>query len=411
MNLAWLFAQRYFVARKSTNAINIIAAVSVIGMMVGTMALLLVLSVFNGFEDLVTSLYNSFNPDLKVEARIGKTFEVDSSTIYKLEQLPGVKAVSEVLEENALLRYNDKDMVGRLKGVDDKFIDVSGIDSTIVGGKYMLTDADSLNYAVVGLGIQAMLGVNIDNQFSRLEIYMPRRQGKVSTTSPENAFKQQVIYPIGVYAIQQDFDAKYTIVPLQFMRNLLDYDTPQVSALEIALLPNANMATVQTAVEQLLGKDFKVSDRYQQDEFLYKVMRTEKWAVYLILTFILIIAAFNIVGSLSMLVIEKKHDLGILRAMGANSQFIRRVFMLEGILLGGVGGFMGMLLAFVICLAQQHFKLLRLAGDTFLIDAYPVSMRWFDFLMVGITVIIIALLAAYFPAQRATQQGELLQVE
>jgi lipoprotein-releasing system permease protein len=411
MNLAWLFAQRYFVARKSTNAINIIAAVSVIGMMVGTMALLLVLSVFNGFEDLVTSLYNSFNPDLKVEARIGKTFEVDSSTIYKLEHLPGIKAVSEVLEENALLRYNDKDMVGRLKGVDDKFIDVSGIDSTIVGGKYMLTDADSLNYAVVGLGIQAMLGVNIDNQFSRLEIYMPRRQGKVSTTSPENAFKQQVIYPIGVYAIQQDFDAKYTIVPLQFMRNLLDYDTPQVSALEIALLPNANMVTVQTAVEQLLGKDFKVADRYQQDEFLYKVMRTEKWAVYLILTFILIIAAFNIVGSLSMLVIEKKHDLGILRAMGANSQFIRRVFMLEGILLGGVGGFMGMLLAFVICLAQQHFKLLRLAGDTFLIDAYPVSMRWFDFLMVGITVIIIALLAAYFPAQRATQQGELLQVE
>ena len=411
MNLAWLFAQRYFVARKSTNAINIIAAVSVIGMMVGTMALLLVLSVFNGFEDLVTSLYNSFNPDLKVEARIGKTFEVDSSTIYKLEHLPGIKAVSEVLEENALLRYNDKDMVGRLKGVDDKFIDVSGIDSTIVGGKYMLTDADSLNYAVVGLGIQAMLGVNIDNQFSRLEIYMPRRQGKVSTTSPENAFKQQVIYPIGVYAIQQDFDAKYTIVPLQFMRNLLDYDTPQVSALEIALLPNANMVTVQTAVEQLLGKDFKVADRYQQDEFLYKVMRTEKWAVYLILTFILIIAAFNIVGSLSMLVIEKKHDLGILRAMGANSQFIRRVFMLEGILLGGVGGAMGMLLAFVICLAQQHFKLLRLAGDTFLIDAYPVSMRWFDFLMVGITVIIIALLAAYFPAQRATQQGELLQVE
>jgi lipoprotein-releasing system permease protein len=411
MNLAWLFAQRYFVARKSTNAINIIAAVSVIGMMVGTMALLLVLSVFNGFEDLVTSLYNSFNPDLKVETRIGKTFEVDSSTIYKLEQLQGVKAVSEVLEENALIRYNDKDMVGRLKGVDDKFIDVSGIDSTIVGGKYMLTDADSLNYAVVGLGIQAMLGVNIANQFSRLEIYMPRRQGKVSTTSPENAFKQQVIYPIGVYAIQQDFDAKYTIVPLQFMRNLLDYDTPQVSALEIALLPNANMATVQTAVEQLLGKDFKVADRYQQDEFLYKVMRTEKWAVYLILTFILIIAAFNIVGSLSMLVIEKKHDLGILRAMGANSQFIRRVFMLEGILLGGVGGAMGMLLAFVICLAQQHFKLLRLAGDTFLIDAYPVSMRWFDFLMVGITVIVIALLAAYFPAQRATQQGELLQVE
>lgn len=411
MNLAWLFAQRYFVARKSTNAINIIAAVSVIGMMVGTMALLLVLSVFNGFEDLVTSLYNSFNPDLKVEARIGKTFEVDSSTIYKLEHLPGVKAVSEVLEENALIRYNDKDMVGRLKGVDDKFIDVSGIDSTIVGGKYMLTDADSLNYAVVGLGIQAMLGVNIANQFSNLQIYMPRREGKVSTTSPENAFKQQIIYPIGVYAIQQDFDAKYTIVPLQFMRNLLDYDTPQVSALEIALLPNANMATVQTAVEQLLGKDFKVSDRYQQDEFLYKVMRTEKWAVYLILTFILIIAAFNIVGSLSMLVIEKKHDLGILRAMGANSQFIRRVFMLEGILLGGVGGAMGMLLAFVICLAQQHFKLLRLAGDTFLIDAYPVSMRWFDFLMVGITVIIIALLAAYFPAQRATQQGELLQVE
>lgn len=411
MNLAWLFARRYFVARKSTNAINIIAAVSVIGMMVGTMALLLVLSVFNGFEDLVTSLYNSFNPDLKVEVRIGKTFAVDSSTIYKLKHLNGIKAVSEVLEENALLRYHDKDLVGRLKGVDAEFVNVSGVDSTMVGGKYMLTDSTNLNYAVVGLGIQAMLGVNVDNQFSRLEVYMPRREGKVSTTSPENAFKQQIIYPIGVYAIQQDFDAKYTIVPLQFMRNLLDYDTQQVSSLEIALLPRANMAAVQAAVEQIMGKDFRVADRYQQDEFLYKVMRTEKWAVYLILTFILIIAAFNVVGSLSMLVIEKKHDLGILRAMGANANFVRRVFLLEGVLLAGVGGAIGMLLAFVICLAQQHFKLLRLSGDTFLIDAYPVSMRWLDFAMVGTTVIVIALLAAYFPAQRAAQQGELLQVE
>ena len=301
--------------------------------------------------------------------------------------------------------------MGRLKGVDAEFVNVSGVDSTMVGGKYMLTDSTNLNYAVVGLGIQAMLGVNVDNQFSRLEVYMPRREGKVSTTSPENAFKQQIIYPIGVYAIQQDFDAKYTIVPLQFMRNLLDYDTQQVSSLEIALLPRANMAAVQAAVEQIMGKDFRVADRYQQDEFLYKVMRTEKWAVYLILTFILIIAAFNVVGSLSMLVIEKKHDLGILRAMGANANFVRRVFLLEGVLLAGVGGAIGMLLAFVICLAQQHFKLLRLSGDTFLIDAYPVSMRWLDFAMVGTTVIVIALLAAYFPAQRAAQQGELLQVE
>lgn len=411
MNLAWLFARRYFVARKSTNAINIIAAVSVIGMMVGTMALLLVLSVFNGFEDLVTSLYNSFNPDLKVEVRIGKTFAVDSATIYKLKHLNGIKAVSEVLEENALLRYHDKDLVGRLKGVDAEFANVSGVDSTMVGGKYMLTDSTNLNYAVVGLGIQSMLGVNVDNQFSRLEVYMPRREGKVSTTSPENAFKQQIIYPIGVYAIQQDFDAKYTIVPLQFMRRLLDYDTQQVSSLEIALLPHTDMAAAQAAVEQIMGKEFRVADRYQQDEFLYKVMRTEKWAVYLILTFILIIAAFNVVGSLSMLVIEKKHDLGILRAMGANANFVRRVFLLEGVLLAGVGGAVGMLLAFVICLAQQHFKLLRLSGDTFLIDAYPVSMRWLDFAMVGTTVIVIALLAAYFPAQRAAQQGELLQVE
>lgn len=410
MNLPFLLARRYFISPKSTNAINVIAGVSVVGMMVGTMALILVLSVFNGFEDLVISLYNSFNPDLKIEAKQGKTFTVDAQKLQQLRQIKGIKAVSAVLEENALLRYHDNDVIGRLKGVDSSFLSVSAMDSTIVDGSFLL-EKDSINFAVVGLGIQALLGVNVNNQFARLEVYVPQRAGKVSVTTAENAFRREIIYPIGVYAIQQDFDAKYTLVPLRFMQQILEYPSSEVSALEVSVQKGYAVADVQAALQTALGKDFRIMDRYQQDEFLYKIMRTEKWAVYLILTFILIIAAFNIVGSLSMLVIEKQHDLGILKAMGASSSFIQRIFFYEGLLLSLVGAAIGMILATLICWAQQHYKLLSLNGDTFLIDAYPVSMRTGDFVLISLTVVAIALVAAYLPARRAAMSAVLLQKE
>ncbi|HRI29152.1 MAG TPA: ABC transporter permease, partial [Chitinophagales bacterium] len=301
MNLAARIAKRYLVSKKSTNAINIIAGVSTVGMMVGTAALILVLSVFNGFEDLVTSLYNTFNPDIKVLPAEGKTFEPDSATLLAISAVPGVKAVAQVLEENALLRYKNKDYITRLKGVNDAYKQVTAIDTAIIEGSYRLTLEDA-DCGLLGLGVVAALGINLDNQFARVQVFMPRREGKVSTFAAERAFTQASFIPTGVFAIQQDFDAKYAIVPIRFMRNLLSYDTA-LSGLEIALEPNAKPETVKKNLKAVLGNQFIVQDRYEQDAFLYKVMKTEKWAVYFILTFILVISAFNIIGSLSMLVI------------------------------------------------------------------------------------------------------------
>lgn len=410
MNLALRIAKRYLISKKSTNAINIISGVSMVGMMVGTAALILVLSVFNGFEDLVTSLYNTFNPDLKIVPVNGKVFDPDSLQLVQIRQIEGVRAVSEVLEENALLRYREKDYITRLKGVDSVYREVTQVDSAIIDGIFRLTESE-VDCAVLGLGVLSSLGVNLQNQFARLTVFMPRREGKVSTFMPEQAFQQASLLPVGVFAIQQDFDSKYAIVPMRFMRQLLNYPT-QVSAIEIALQPKANPKTVKAALEKITGaKELKVLDRYQQDEFLYKVMKTEKWAVYFILTFILIVSAFNIIGSLSMLVIEKKQDVSILIAMGATRGFIRRIFFFEGVLLSLVGSSIGVGMAVVLCLVQQHYKLIKLQGASFLIDAYPVSMRITDFVLVFATVVVISVLASVFPARRASEQSAILQEE
>lgn len=410
MNLAFSIAKRYLISKKSTNAINIIAGVSVIGMLVGTAALILVLSVFNGFEDLVKSLYNTFNPDFKVTPVVGKVFTPTPQQLEALKGIEGVNSVGLVLEENALLRYGDKDFIGRLKGVDDTYTNISAVDTTIIDGKFQLKNGDS-DVAVIGVGVAGLLGISIHNPFASLKIFMPKREGKTSRLRVENAFEQASIQPVGVFSLQQDFDGKYVIVPLRFMHKLLSYEDGEVSNLEIAIAKNANQTAIQEKIQAILGDNFTVKNRYEQDALLYKVMTGEKWAVYFILTFILIVAAFNIIGSLSMLVIEKKHDIGILKAMGATKQLIKRIFLIEGILLSLTGSMVGMLIATLICLAQQHFKIIRLDGMSFLIDAYPVSMRLEDYALVSITVIAISILAAFIPAQRAAEQGQLLKKE
>lgn len=410
MNLAFHIAKRYLISKKSTNAINVISSVSVMGMIVGTMALILVLSVFNGFEDLVTSLYNTFNPHIKITAKEGKVFEPDSSKIFQIEALPQVLAVSSVLEENALLQYREENnFIARLKGVDDNFTKVSQVDTALIDGQFLLQDG-AIDYAVLGLGVQNILRVNIHNEFTPIRVYMPKRDIKVSRMRPESAFKQEMIYPSAVFAIQQDFDARYTIVPMRFMRNLLNYDK-EVSAIEIALKNEEDASYVKAQIKEIMGKDFHVKDRYEQDETLYKIMTAEKWVVYLILSFILIVASFNIIGSLSMLVIEKKHDIGILKAMGATKNFIRQVFFMEGIMLSLSGAIIGGLLATAICLVQQHFEVIKLQGASFLIDAYPVSMRVGDFVLVFVTVMVISVLASIVPAQRAAETSQLMKEE
>lgn len=435
MFLPFRIALRYLFSPKSTNAINVIAGTSALGMLGGTMALVIVLSVFNGFEGLVVSLYDAFNPDLKVTPLMGKTFVPDRAQLQKIRQMGGIHSVSEVLEENALFQYKDKDQLGRLKGVDEHFTEVSHVDTAIVDGEFKIkgslheayrqalptgssTDTlierqdfeqpdRELFFAVIGLGIQAQLGINLQNHFVPLKVFMPMRTSETSTTQIERAFKQETLQPVGAFALQQDFDGKYVITSIDFARKLLDYETDEVSALEISVQKGVPLKQVKSSLQSLLGKDFKVRDRYEQDETLYKVMKTEKWAVYFILTFILLLAAFNMLGSLSMLVIEKKRDIGILKAMGADSQLIFRTFLTEGVLLSVVGGGIGMVLAIIICYLQQRYGFLQIGGNSFLVKAYPVSLHYADLLLVGITVLLISFVASYIPAQRAAIYGSM----
>ncbi|MBK6484763.1 MAG: ABC transporter permease [Chitinophagaceae bacterium] len=400
MNLPFKFAGRYLISKKSSNAINIISWVSILGMLVGSLGLILVLSVFNGFEGLVISLYNSFNPDYTIVAREGKSFTPDSTKMVALKNLKGIRAVSSIVEENALLTYADRQYIATVKGVEADYGSLTGIDSTMYYGVFELQSGDE-NYAILGLGIEQALGINYNDPFGFLTIYVPRKD-KAVAINPEDAFNRAPIKPMGSFAIQAEFDSKFLFVPISFARWLTEYEK-QVSYLEVATEAGADQQEIQQQIQELFGADFEVSNRLQQNEVLYKVMRTEKWAVYAILTFILIVAAFNIVGSLSMLVIEKRKDIAILKTMGADKSLIRNIFLLEGMMLSLIGCGAGFLLAIFIIVMQHKYALLKIGGGSFVIDAYPVQMKAGDFLLVFVTVLSIGLLASWFPAWRAAR--------
>ncbi len=374
----------------------------------GTFALVLILSVFNGFEDLVVSLYSTFNPDIKVEAVEGKVFIPDAQKLQTIKELEGVQGVSMVLEDFALLRYNEKYTHCRMKGVDEDFVNSTGIaDTAMIRGEFILKD-ETRNNVVVGFGIDRALQIDIYNDFETLDVYFPKRKGKISS-NPENAFKRKALHPVGTFSIQEEFDREYVFVPLDMMQEMLDYDKKEISNLEIGLKKDADNDYVKNSIEKILGADFKVKDRYEQDENLYKVMQTEKFVVFLVLLLILIVASFNIIGSLSMLVIEKTKDISVLKSLGAENSLIKKIFLYEGFMLSFLGGLIGMFLAFVVCFVQQKFKVIPLYGDSLLIDAYPVKMELGDFLLTLVTIILITLAASYLPAKRAAEQKEILR--
>lgn len=398
MNLAPFIARRYFFSKKSQRAINIISMISVVGVTVGTAALIIVLSVFNGFEDLILRLYNSFDPDLKISKVEGKSFPLNSFPLEELKKMDAVMYVTEVLEENALVKYHDKQTIVSIKGVSDEFEKMTGIDTMLSEGSFVLKKGD-LDFALVGGGIAYHLQLNMNDLLSQLEIYAPRKN-TASLLNAEDAFNRRFVSPSGVFSIQQEFDTKYIIVPIRFAYEILEKDS-QVSALEIGLKPGVNKDEVQAAVAALAGSSYEIKNRYQQHELIYKIMKSEKWAVFLILTFILIIATFNVISSLTMLVIEKKKDITILHSLGANSALLRKIFLLEGLFITGMGAFTGLSLGFLICYAQQKFGLIQLGGSgSFVIDAYPVKMQLADFFYVLATVFFIGLIAAWYPSKR-----------
>lgn len=393
-------AFRYLFSKKSTNAINIISGVSMLGMGVGAFALIVVLSVFNGFEGLVLSLYNSFYPDLEVIAARGKTFTEDSTTIHKILNIDGVASLSRVLEENAYLEYGDQAQLGTIKGVDSNYNHVTTVNKYVRDGRFLLKDS-LYNYAVLGANIGLPMNVNVDHPTETLRITVPRRDVK-SAITPADEFNTMQAIPSGIFSIQQEFDSKYVFVSLSFARELLGLDN-QVSAYEIKLKNSNRVNEMQKQIAAVMGDGYIVKTRYEQKAETYRVMLIERWVTTAILAFIILIISFNIIGSLSMLVLEKVNDISILKAMGANALLIQRIYLMNGVLASLIGAGIGLLLGYALCLLQLHFHFLKLTnGDSsFIIDYYPVQLRWVDPFVIVFIIVFVSLLASWFPARRA----------
>jgi len=401
VRLSLYIAKRYLFAKKSRNAINVISSISVAGVTIGTMALIIVLSVFNGLETLVSSIFNTFDPDLKITPVEGKTFIPDSSSLSLLSKINGVECYSLCLEENALLKYGEKQYIATIKGVDENYVQVTGIDSSMWDGDFILRSEQGRPYAIPGIGIANFLGLRV-NFITPLVIYVPKRTG-TPELNPEDAFVRNYIFPSGIYQVEQEFDSKYVFIPIGFARELLEFDS-EVSSLEIKFADGSRESEVQKNVTRLFGKGFLVQNKYEQQEIFYKVMKSERFAVFLILTLILIIASFSIIGSLTMLIIEKERDIEILRSLGADNTLIRKIFIIEGWLISIIGAFAGILSGFVICWIQQRFGLVKLHSSTLILDAYPVVMKIKDFLIVPATVLLIGFWAAWYPVRFLTKK-------
>ena len=398
--MKFLFAWRYFKAKKSTNAINIISWVSVSAIILGTASLIVVLSVFNGLEQLVRSLYSSFYTDIRVSPSKGKFIRIPDATLLKLHQTDGVIGYSLTIEDQALLQYNRLQPV-MLKGVDPNYKDINGVAKNISKGEYQLGSTDHPS-AVLGSGIENALDIESDRAILPMTVYL-FRNGGINPANPESAVHSESITSKGAFRIQQDFDDHYVITNLGFMQQMLGLDSNQYGAVEIAVQDGRVSKELKSKLMKLFGPAFLVQTRDEQNQTLFGVMKMEKWVIYAVLSLILVVAAFNLVGALTMLVLEKKKDIQVLKAMGASNQYIQQIFLNEGILLGLVGGGFGFILAILLCWAQVKFKLVPLQGN-FLIDYYPVKMIASDFLLVGSTILVVVLIASWLPARKASYQ-------
>lgn len=390
MNTSIYIAKRYLFSKKQTHAINIISGISILGVLVGSAALIIILSVFNGLEKVILSLYSNFTPELKIEPRLGKTFDPNTPYFSGLSRDVRVVSYTQVLQEKALIRYADRQFIGTVKGVSDDFLKGRKLDSTIQFGSFTLKDKGR-DFAVIGATVQANLGVSLKNQFVSLQIFSPKRTAG-NSTDPMNDFVFRSIQPSGVFGIQQDFDG-IIITPIEFTRELLD-EPNQVSSLEINYKKGTDIDEIQETIQERAGKGFTVKNRKEQNGELYKTINYERWSIYMILTFVLIIAIFNIIGSLTMLVIDKRKDIAILTSLGANKRLIRGIFFFEGMMISAIGCVTGLALGLIVCLVQQQFGLIKMGSALSVLDAYPVAFKLSDIGLVFLTVGIIAVIAS-----------------
>ncbi len=405
MSLSLNIARRYLFGKKSTNAINLITGISIIGITIGTSALVIILSVFNGFEGLLSGLFDAFNPDLKIEAVEGKFFEIDSLAFEALQGVKGVAAVSRTLEEVALFEYKEVQETGIVKGVDRAYAGVTGIDTLVVNGRYRLA-GDPRSYGVVGAGMRNKLSINTEDRLSPVTVYMPLKK-RVFPGAKEFKFKE--LYPAGVFSVQSDNDFKYVLAPYAFVEDLIDRPGG-ISALEIRLDTGASEDNVRKAIADVLPDNLRVKNRYEQDAAFLRIMNIEKWISFLITGLTMILIAFNLVGALWMIVLDKRKDIAILKSLGYTSADIRRLFMQLGILVTGIGIVFGFIVALVIVYLQMRFGLVGVP-DGFMIKAYPVELRFTDFCIVALTVLIIGYLAAILPSLKAARSEIVLRAQ
>ncbi len=402
MRLSLYIAKRYLFAKKSRNAINIISAISVTGVAVGTMALIIVLSVFNGLELMVASIFNTFDPELKITAVEGKSFKADSTELRLLSEVNGVDVYSLTLEENALLRYDDRQFLATIKGVDERYDEVTGIGDAIWDGEYILRSETGRPYCVPGIGVAQYLGMRL-NFINPLFIYVPDKNVATTNLNPEDSFHREFIYPSAIFQVEQSYDSRYVFMPIDFVRTLIDNEGG-VTSIDIKLDPKAGAETVRGNIEKIFGDNFRIQNRFEQQELYYKVMRSERVAIFFILTLILVIASFNIIGSLTMLIIEKRRDVEILKSLGADRDLIRKTFLFEGWMISILGALIGLIAGFMVCWLQQTFGLVKFNSETLLIDSYPIAMKLVDFIIVPSTVLLIGYIAAWYPVRYLTKK-------
>lgn len=402
MNFPFYIAKRYLFSRKKTNMINLISAISVVGLMVGTMGLIVGLSGFNGFDSLIKSLFSSFDPELRITIKEGKNFPVTGSGFEELRRLPDIAYYAEIIEDEALLSNNGRNVVATIKGVSEEYLKFSGIDTMIIQGSFKLKDPSN-NYAVLGEGIAYSLAIGVKQQ-EPISVFVPKK-GRSSSIIPTGNFNQKFIYPSGIFSIQQELDNKYMIVPLGFAREIFEMPG-NVSAIELKLKKGVSEKKAKADIAALLGDKFDIKNRYQQHDYLYKTMLSEKYATYMILILILVIASFNIVGSLTMLILDKKEDISILRSMGADKRTIRNIFVFEGWLITIIGAVLGTLAGVALCMAQIRYGFVKLSGggSSFIIDAYPMKIIFADVLLVAISVTLIGFLAAWYPVRYISEK-------
>ena len=403
--LPLFFARRYLFSKKSHSVINIVSGVSAFSVAIPVMAMVILLSVFNGFEGLIKSMYRSFDPDIRITPVRGKVFPIDSLPRERFLAIDGVRDAAYALEDNAVFEYRDRQAFGTMCGVDSLYRQVVPLDSLRTEGVFQLQFGD-FPEAYVGQGMAYALGIRV-NLNSPISVYVPRR-GRVSPLLPYSFYKKQNIFPSGVFALEAEVDGKYVIVPLHFAQELLDYPG-QASSVAIRLEADASPQRVQQQIGQWLCDDYKIQSRYQQKESFYRIMMYEKWGIYFIILLVLVIASFSLIGSLVMLIIEKRKDSQTLVTMGADTKLLRKIFVAEGMLIYLIGAGGGLLLGVALALAQQHFGFLKLSGETFLIDAYPVEVHPSDLAWVIVTFVSVSYLISVLTVRAMIPKKEISQ--